>query len=61
MPETYHLRSTSTGTEFRYTIGQAHDAAGNRSEISEQDAVGFLSEFWPICFDEMEGLLRKAR
>lgn len=60
MPETYQLKPTSTGTDFRYTIGQAHDADGNRSEISEQEAVGFLSEFWPICFDEMEELLRKV-
>ncbi|MBT4490830.1 MAG: DUF2652 domain-containing protein [Rhodospirillaceae bacterium] len=53
MPETYHLTATETGTELRYTIGQAHDAEGNRSEVSEEESVGFLSEFWPISFDAM--------
>ena len=60
MPETYHLVTTESGTELRYTIGQAHDADGNRSEISEQEAVGFLSDFWPPCFDEMEELIKTA-
>lgn len=60
MPETYHLTPTETGTELRYTIGQAHDAEGNRSEISEQEAVGFLSGFWPLCFDAMEKLIKAA-
>ncbi len=60
MPETYHLTATETGTELRYTIGQAHDADGNRSEISEQEAVGFLSGFWPPCFDAMEELIEAA-
>lgn len=60
MPETYYLVSTETGTELRYTIGQAHDADGNRSEISEQEAVGFLSGFWPPCFDAMEELIKAA-
>ena len=41
-PETYHLIQTKAGTELRYTLGQAHDADGNRSEISEQEAAGFL-------------------
>ena len=54
MPETYQLVTTESGTALRYTIGQAHDTDGNRSEISEQEASGFLSEFWPACFDEME-------
>jgi len=58
MPETYHLIATDSGTELRYTIGQAHDANGNRSEISEQDSVNFLSVFWPACFDAMEELLK---
>ena len=58
MPETYHLKATESGTELRYTIGQAHDADGNRSEISEQEAVGFLSDFWPPCFDAMEELCK---
>ncbi len=53
MPETYHLLETETGTELRYTIGQAHDAEGNRSKISEEEAVGFLSEFWRLSFDAM--------
>jgi uncharacterized protein YndB with AHSA1/START domain len=60
MPETYHLTPTETGTELRYTIGQAHDADGNRSEISEQEAVGFLSAFWPTAFDAMEVLIKAA-
>jgi uncharacterized protein YndB with AHSA1/START domain len=58
MPETYHLMATESGTELRYTIGRAHDADGNRSEISEQEAVGFLSGFWPPCFDAMEELIK---
>jgi uncharacterized protein YndB with AHSA1/START domain len=58
MPETYHLIATESGTELRYTIGQAHDANGNRSEVSEEEAVGFLSGFWPPCFDEMETLIK---
>ena len=57
LPETYHLTETDSGTELRYTIGQAHDTAGNRSEVSEEEAVGFLSSFWPQCFDEMERLI----
>ncbi|MBT3399813.1 MAG: DUF2652 domain-containing protein [Rhodospirillaceae bacterium] len=60
MPETYHLTSTESGTELRYTIGEAHDADGNRSETSEQEAVGFLSAFWPPCFDAMEKLIKAA-
>jgi uncharacterized protein YndB with AHSA1/START domain len=60
MPETYHLTAMESGTELRYTIGQAHDADGNRSEVSEEEAVGFLSGFWPLCFDEMETLFKVA-
>jgi uncharacterized protein YndB with AHSA1/START domain len=60
LPETYHLAETDSGTELRYTIGQAHDASGNRSEVSEEEAVGFLSSFWPQCFDEMEKLIEVA-
>jgi uncharacterized protein YndB with AHSA1/START domain len=60
MPETYHLTPTESGTELRYTIGEAHDSDGNRSEISEQEAVGFLSGFWPPCFDAMEELIKAA-
>ena len=60
MPETYHLTPTETGTELRYTIGQAHDADGSRSEVSEQEAVGFLSAFWPPAFDSMEVLIKAA-
>ncbi len=60
MPETYHLMATESGTELRYTIGQAHDADGNRSEVSEEEAIGFLSAFWPPCFDEMETLIKVA-
>ena len=60
MPETYHLTATDSGTELRYTIGQAHDAEGNRSEISEEEAVDFLSGFWPPCFDAMEEMIKTA-
>ena len=60
MPETYHLTATQTGSELRYTIGQAHDSDGNRSEISEQEAVAFLSGFWPPCFDAMEEMIKMA-
>ena len=60
MPETYHLTPTESGTEVRYTFGQAHDADGNRSEVSEQEAAGFLSAFWPGAFDELEAILRAA-
>ena len=60
MPETYHLTSTESGTELRYTIGQASDADGNRSAVSEQEAVGFLSGFWPPAFDQMEVLINEA-
>ena len=58
LPETYHLVATETGTELRYTMGQAHDADGNRSEVSEEEAIGFLSVFWPQCFDEMDTLIK---
>jgi uncharacterized protein YndB with AHSA1/START domain len=60
LPETYQLTATESGTELRYTMGQAHDANGNRSEISEQEAAGFLSDFWPPCFDAMEELIKAA-
>ena len=60
MPETYHLTATESGTELRYTIGRAQDADGKHSEISEQEAVGFLSDFWPPCFDAMEELIKVA-
>ncbi len=60
LPETYHLTPTESGTALRYTIGRAQDADGNRSEISEQEAVGFLSGFWPPCFDAMEELVKAA-
>ena len=52
--------ATESGTELRYTMGQAHDADGNRSEVSEQETVGFLSDFWPPCFDAMEELIKAA-
>ena len=60
MPETYHLTEKEAGTELRYTMGQAHDGDGNRSEESEEGTVGFLSEFWPISFDAMEVQLKAA-
>ncbi len=57
-PETYKLIENEAGTELRYTMGMASDADGNRSEISEQEAVGFLSEFWPACFDKWDDLIK---
>ncbi len=58
LPETYALTETDSGTELRYTIGQAVDESGNRSQISEEEAVGFLSEFWPACFDKMDSQIK---
>lgn len=60
-PETYALVENENGTELRYTMGQAADKDGNRSEETETEAVGFLSEFWPACFDEMEKLYSEAK
>ncbi|MBT3371847.1 MAG: DUF2652 domain-containing protein [Rhodospirillaceae bacterium] len=60
MPETYHLTQTETGTELRYTMGQAHDAEGKRSEPAEEGTAGFLSEFWPLSFDAMDLQLKAA-
>ncbi len=60
IPETYHLTATETGTELRYTMGRAHDGDGNRSEVSEQEMFGILSEFWPVAFAEMEALVAAA-
>ncbi|UWQ42431.1 DUF2652 domain-containing protein [Leisingera aquaemixtae] len=57
LPETYELTPAAGGTGLRYTIGRARDRAGNRSEVSEQEAVGFLSEFWPVSFDAMDAEL----
>ncbi|WP_419905898.1 DUF2652 domain-containing protein [Kiloniella sp.] len=57
MPETYYLKFGENGTDLRYTIGQAHDAASHRSEASEQEAAGFLADFWPKSFDTMEAQL----
>ena len=54
LPETYQLSETDAGCEIRYTIGRAEDADGARSQVSEEEAVGFLSGFWPPCFDQME-------
>ena len=54
MPETYHLTKTKSGTELRYTIGQAFDTSGNHSKVSEEEAVGFLSSFWPQCFEKLD-------
>jgi uncharacterized protein YndB with AHSA1/START domain len=60
MPETYHLTATGNVTELRYTIGRAQDTEGKRSEVSEQEAVGFLSAFWPPSFDAMDALIKAA-
>lgn len=58
LPQTYHLAPSESGTEFRITTGQAHDAEGNRSEISETELVGFLSSFWPASLAELEVLMK---
>jgi len=50
--------ATESGTELRYTMGQAQDADGKRSKVSEEEAVGFLSVFWPACFDEMDAMIK---
>ena len=54
LPETYHLTQTDTGTALRYTLGKAYDAEGNRSKVSEEEASGFLADFWKTSFTEME-------
>jgi hypothetical protein len=54
MPETYQLTASGNGTDLRYSMGQAHDAHNNQSEISEQKASGFLAQFWDDCFDIMD-------
>ena len=56
-PETYQLTPTDTGTEVRFTMGQAHDLEGNRSEITEQETSSFLAVFWQDSFDQMEKLI----
>ena len=58
LPETYHLTATESGTDLRYTMGQALDADGQPSKVSEEEAIGFLSVFWPACFDEMEAMIK---
>jgi hypothetical protein len=58
LPETYHLTATESGTDLRYTMGQALDADGQPSKVSEEEAIGFLSAFWPACFDEMEAMIK---
>jgi uncharacterized protein YndB with AHSA1/START domain len=60
LPETYHLTETDTGTELRYTFGKAHDADGNRSKVSEEEAEGFLAGFWKASFDEMAAQIDAA-
>ena len=57
-PETYQLTATETGTEVRYTMGQAYDRDGNRSEATEEEGSSFLAVFWPDSFDEMEKLIK---
>ncbi|MDP6832355.1 MAG: DUF2652 domain-containing protein [Alphaproteobacteria bacterium] len=56
-PETYHLTPTETGTEVRYTMGEAYDQNGNRSEATEEEGSSFLAVFWPESFDKMEKLI----
>jgi uncharacterized protein YndB with AHSA1/START domain len=60
MPETYQLASTESGTELRYTLGQAHDADGVRSEVTEEESMGFLEQFWPPCFDLLEEITNET-
>jgi uncharacterized protein YndB with AHSA1/START domain len=57
-PETYQLTPTETGTEVRFTMGQAYDRDGNRSEVSEEEGSSFLAGFWPDSFDKMEKLIK---
>ena len=59
-PETYQLTTTETGTELRYTMGQACDENGNRSEVSEQEGIAFLSVFWPACFENIEKMIKAS-
>jgi hypothetical protein len=54
------LTQTETGTDLRYTLGQAHDADGNRSKISEEEASGFLAGFWKASFDKMSAQIDAA-
>lgn len=56
-PETYALCPTDGGTELRYTIGPAEDAAGKRVPEAEEGAVGFLMMFWPASFRHLEAML----
>ncbi|MEQ3708934.1 MAG: SRPBCC domain-containing protein [Tateyamaria sp.] len=56
-PDMYHLRETDTGTEVRYTMGNATDADGVRSEVSEQELSAIAAEFWPISFAELKAQL----
>lgn len=53
IPETYHFVANNGGTDLRYTMGQATDPQGQRSEASEQEASGFLTEFWAASFEEL--------
>lgn len=59
-PETYEFIETETGTELRYTFGKATDADDNRSLSTEEEGVGFLSEFWPVSFAELEKIVGES-
>ncbi|WP_282022516.1 DUF2652 domain-containing protein [Ruegeria faecimaris] len=61
LPETYQLTQTNTGTDLRYTMGQATDAEGNRSEISEQEVSAFLAEFWAASFSDLDEQLKASK
>ena len=61
LPETYHLTQTDTGTHVRYTMGKAYDENGNRSKVSEDEASGFLADFWAKSFAEMEAQILTAK
>lgn len=60
IPETYCLTADEAGTGLRYTMGEATDEAGNRSEISETEAAGFLAGFWAESFREMAVQLKAS-
>lgn len=60
-PETYHLTPTETGTEVRYTLGQAHDGDGVRHEESEADSAAFLEPFWQQGFAVLEKLIQDSK
>ena len=61
IPETYHLVQEGDVTHVRYTMGQATNPEGERSEISEQEASGFLAEFWAASFADMNDQIGQSK